>query len=338
MTSVPAETVADRGEGMLAREYRLLRESCGVVDRSQRGKLALTGSGALEFLNGQVTNELMTLRPGEGCYAAFLTHKGKMLGDLRILAVGEGEHEPQAGTAAELLLDTERIALQGLFDMIRRFKVGYEVELHKRTLERGLLSLIGPGAAALAGVERLPDAEHANARVELDGIGALAVRSDLGVDLVCDAADTQALSAALDARGAPAVSEQAAECLRVEHGRPRYGIDLDDTVIPQEAGLNERAVSFTKGCYVGQETVARLHYKGKPNRHLRGLRLSAPAATGDELRLGERPVGRLGSSVLSPALGPIGLALVRREAQLGDTVAIGTHGVTAEVVALPFAS
>ncbi len=74
------------------------------------------------------------------------------------------------------------------------------------------------------------------------------------------------------------MSEQAAECLRVEHGRPRYGIDLDDTVIPQEAGLNERAVSFTKGCYVGQETVARLYYKGKPNRHLRGLRLSEPAA------------------------------------------------------------
>jgi folate-binding protein YgfZ len=338
MTSVPAETVADRGEGMLAREYRLLRESCGVVDRSQRGKLALTGSGALEFLNGQVTNELMTLRPGEGCYAAFLTHKGKMLGDLRILAVGEGEgeHEPQAGTAVELLLDTERVALQGLFDMIRRFKVGYEVELHKRTLERGLLSLIGPGAAALAGVERLPDAEHANARVELDGIGALAVRSDLGVDLVCDAADTQALSAALDARGAPAVSEQAAECLRVEHGRPRYGIDLDDTVIPQEAGLNERAVSFTKGCYVGQETVARLHYKGKPNRHLRGLRLSEPAASGDQLMLGERAIGRVGSTVLSPRLGPIALALVRREAGPGDTVGVGEHGASAEVLALPF--
>ena len=163
--------------------------------------------------------------------------------------------------------------------MIRRFKVGYEVELHKRTLERGLLSLIGPEAAAIAGAEeseigQLAEVEHANAAVEVDGIAALAVRADVGVDLLCDAADTERLAGALRARGALPVCEQAAECLRVERGRPRYGLDLDDTVIPQEAGLNERAVSFTKGCYVGQETVARLYYKGKPNRHLRGLRLS----------------------------------------------------------------
>ena len=89
-------------------------------------------------------------------------------------------------------------------------------------------------------------------------------------------------------------------------------------MIPQEAGLNERAVSFTKGCYVGQETVARLYYKGKPNRHLRGLRLSAPAAPGTQLTLGAREVGRLGSAVVSPTLGPIALALVRREAAPGD--------------------
>ena len=106
------------------------------------------------------------------------------------------------------------------------------------------------------------------------------------------------------------VSEQAAECLRIEHGRPRYGFELDDTVIPQEAGLNERAVSFTKGCYVGQETVARLYYKGKPNRHLRGLRLSEPAESGEELRLG-RPAGRARRAAprCSPRLGPIALAL-----------------------------
>ncbi len=129
-----------------ATEYATLTERCGLVDRSARGKLALTGSGAVEFLNGQVTNELIGLRPGEGCYAAFLTHKGKMLGDLRILAVGEApDMQP-----SELLLDTERCALQALFDMIRRFKVGYDVQLHKRTLESGLLSLIGPRSAEIA--------------------------------------------------------------------------------------------------------------------------------------------------------------------------------------------
>jgi folate-binding protein YgfZ len=139
------------------------------------------------------------------------------------------------------------------------------------------------------------------------------------------------------ALGVPAVDEEAAEVVRVERGRPRYGIDLDEGVIPQEAGLNERAVSFTKGCYVGQETVARLHYRGKPNRHLRGLRLSAPASSGAVLRLGEKQVGRLGSVAMSPVHGPIALALVRREAAVGDTLAVGDGGVTAEVVDVPFA-
>jgi folate-binding protein YgfZ len=111
---------------------------------------------------------------------------------------------------------------------------------------------------------------------------------------------------------------------------------MDESTIPQEAGLNDRAVSLGKGCYVGQETVARLFYRGKPNRHLRGLRLSAPAATGAELRLGDRVVGRLGSAAVSPSLGPIALALVRREAEPASIVGVGSDGITAEVTDLPF--
>jgi len=307
-------------------EYKTLTEGCGLLDRSERGKLALSGPGAKAFLAGQVTNDIEALSPGGGCYAAFLTPKGKMLGDLRILDAGD-----------ELLLDTERMALQALFDMIRRFKIGYELQLHKRTVERGLLSLIGPDAVRIAHAEELADVEHANALVEIEGIAAIAARTDTGVDLICDAADTDELAQTLRKRGAMPVSEQAAEIVRVERGCPRYGVDLDDSVIPQEAGLNERAVSFTKGCYVGQETVARLHYKGKPNRHLRGLRLSEPAPAGAELRLGERAVGHLSSSVISPTYGPIGLALVRREAKPGATVSVGEHGVNAEVLEPPFA-
>ncbi len=314
-----------------AEEYRALRAGCGLFDRSERGKLALTGPDAVEFLNGQITNELATLAPGQGCYAAFLTHKGKMLGDLRVLAVA-GEHGE-----LELLLDTERAALQALFDMIRRFKVGYRVELHKRTVERGLLSLIGPRADELAPTAPGPE-ENANGSVEIDGLRALAIRTHGGLDLLCRAEDTDALAAALRARGATPVGEAAVECVRVEDGRPRYGIDLDESVIPQEAGLNERAVSFTKGCYVGQETVARLFYRGKPNRHLRGLRLSAPAQTGEPLLLGEREVGRVGSVASSPSLGPIALALVRREAEPGARLDVGAGTALAEVVELPFAA
>jgi tRNA-modifying protein YgfZ len=327
-----ATTHADRVAALLAADLAVLRQGCGLVDRSERGKLSLTGSGAIEFLNGQVTNELANMRPGDGCYAAFLTHKGKMLGDLRILALA-GE---DGDSIAELALDTERVALQALFDMIRRFKVGFQVELEKRTLERGLLSLIGPESQTVAAAGELGAGEHANAWLKIAGVPTLAIRTEEGIDLLCDAARTEPLCAALLARGATAVAPEAAECLRVERGRPRYGIDMDEATIPQEAGLNERAVSFTKGCYVGQETVARLHYRGKPNRHLRGLRVSAPADTGAQLRLGEREVGRLGSSVVSPELGPIALALVRREAPPGATVLVGDGGTTAEVLELPF--
>jgi tRNA-modifying protein YgfZ len=304
---------------------RAVTAGCGLFDRSDRGKLALTGEEAKSFLQGQVSNDVESLTPGTGCYAAFLTPKGKMLGDLRILDAGD-----------ELLLDTERVALQGLFNMIRRFGIGYDVRLHKRTLERGLLSLVGPEAAATAGVEPLAGApEHTHLEAEIGGVAVRAVRTDVGVDLLCESAQTAALSAALEAGGALPVEEAVVECLRVEHGRPRYGLDLDDTVIPQEAGLNARAVSFTKGCYVGQETVARLHYRGKPNRHLRGLRLSGPAHAGDPLRLGDREVGHLGSVADSPRFGWIALGLVRREAPVGSSISVGERA-TAEVVELPF--
>ena len=303
-------------------DYRTATEACGLLDRSERGKLALTGAEAKSFLQGQVTNDVEALSPGQGCYAAFLTPKGKMLGDLRILDAGD-----------EILLDTERVALQELFNMIRRFSIGFDVQLHKRTLECGLLSLLGPESEAVAGGGGLGEPEHSHAALTLGGIEARAIRTDLGIDLLCDAADVDGLRAAL---GVVALSEAVAECLRVERGRPRFGVDLDDTVIPQEAGLNERAVSFTKGCYVGQETVARLHYRGKPNRHLRGLRLSEVAPTGDELTYDGRTVGRLGSVALSPRFGPIGLALVRREAPVGSVVAVGDGTARAEVVELPF--
>jgi tRNA-modifying protein YgfZ len=355
----------------LAEQYTTLTERCGLVDRSERGKLALTGAGAVEFLNGQVTNELVGLQPGDGCYAAFLTHKGKMLGDLRILAADDESTSSAASATARgsedaraLLLDTERSALQALFDMIRRFKVGYEVDLHKRTLESALLSLVGPAAdevaaralslgpptswssvsaetpphaRAGASAQVIPEREHDHALSHLAGTPVRLIRTDAGLDILLDASAIEAVRGALVDAGAVEVGEDAAEIVRVEHGRPRYGIDLDERTIPQEAGLNERAVSFAKGCYVGQETVARLYYRGKPNRHLRGLRMSAPAHTGAELWLGERSVGHLGSSVLSPTFGPIGLALLRREAEPGAVVVVGDRGARATVTELPFA-
>ena len=171
-------------------------------------------------------------------------------------------------------LDTERVALRPLFDMIRRFKIGFDAGLHKRTAERGLLSLIGPDAVGVA------DAEGWRT-------SSIPTRSSRSRASRCwRSARTWGPTHDLSGERHRAAHERIARTrrtdgVRADGGDPprraashRYGIDLDDTVIPQEAGLNERAVSFTKGCYVGQETVARLYYRGKPNRHLRGLRLS----------------------------------------------------------------
>ena len=128
----------------------------------------------------------------------------------------------------------------------------------------------------------------------------------------------------LTSNGAAPVTDDAAEIVRVEAGRPRVGHEIDAGTMPQEAGINDRAVSFTKGCYIGQETVARLHYKGKPNRHLRLLEPSEPVAAGDAVVSAEgKEVGTIGTAVISPARGPLALAILRREAEPGAEVSVG---------------
>lgn len=301
----------------VATEYELLTGAAGLVDRSERGKLLITGGDAADFLQGQVTNDVEGLAPGTGCYAALLTHKGKILTDMRLLR-GDGW----------IWIDTEAVGLPAIRHNVSTYSIGRDVRMQDLTSERAILSLIGPAARDALDTAP-PDEEHAF----VEGEHGIYVATDLGVDVICPAADADGVRAAL---GLEQVSEEAAECLRIESGRPRLGHEFGSETIPQEAGLNERAVSFSKGCYVGQETVARLHYKGKPNRYLRGLRLSAPAEHGDPILLGEREVGRIGSACVSPVHGPIALAIVRREASPGDTVLVGPARAEAELVELPF--
>jgi tRNA-modifying protein YgfZ len=305
-------------------EHRALLDGVAVFDRSDRGKLAVTGDDAATFLDSMLSNDIVGIPLGGGVYATLLTHKGRILADPRVIRTSEG-----------FLLDTERVGLQALFDAIRQLRIGYRAELHKRTLERSLISLIGPRSEELVG-DPPAAAEHANTETTLAGIPIVAVRTPIGLDLIFASQELTRVRAELERLGAVTVGQPAVDCLRVEHGSPRLGVDMDETTMPQEAGIHGRAVSFTKGCYVGQETVARLYWKGKPNRHLRGLRLSAPASPGDELRLGEAVVGALTSVAISPAHGPIGLALVRRAAGPGDQLTVGDGPVTATVAELPF--
>jgi tRNA-modifying protein YgfZ len=306
-------------------QYRVLREEAGILDRSQRGKLLVRGSDAAEFLQGQLTNDIEALEPDSGCYAALLDRKGHMQADMRVLRLSTGD----------LWLDTEAEASGTVERHLRMYSVGREVEIEDVASEWALLSLIGPAANEASGAGPLSP-EHAQRRYVREGVEILAVATDLGVDLLVRSDQASELKDLLAAADAVDVTEAAAEILRVESGRPRFGREMTTATIPQEAGIDERAVSFTKGCYIGQETVARLHYKGKPNRHLRGLRLDSPVSDGDEISLGDKEVGRVGTAVLSPAHGPIALAIVRREAEPGARVDIGGAAVGAEVVEPPF--
>ena len=305
-------------------QYRAMREGAAVVHRPSVHAIAVTGPEAGDYLQGQLTNDVEALAAGEGRYAALLDRKANIQADMRVLAGADGD----------VLLFAEAAAAPALLRHLSMYKVGREVEIAERGDEPVLLSVIGPRAAELTGAESLAD-EHEHAEVELGGARATAIATDIGVDLLVDRAESGAVTATLREAGAEQATEQAAEIVRVESGRPRYGHEMGPETMPAEAGIVERAVDFEKGCYIGQEPVARLHYRGRPNRTLRGLSLDGPAQAGSSLRLGDKAVGRIGTACVSPALGRIALAVVRREAEPGAKLEV-EGGAAAEVIELPF--
>ena len=308
-------------------QYRAIREEAGMLERPDRRLLACRGPDAVAYIHDQLTNDVEALAPGEGCYAALLDRKGHMQADLRVLRIA-----PDG-----LLLDIEEAGRDAVGVHLGTYRVGRDVEFEALDETHVVLSIMGPAAVAAAGIGPLAP-EHAHREVSLRGTPARAVATDLGIDLICARGDLAAVSDVVADGGAERVDAEAAEIARVESGRPRFGREMTTATIPQEGGINERAVSFTKGCYIGQETVARLHYRGKPNRHLRGLRMERPVPAGASVTLGERELGHVGTAVLSPAFGPIALAILRREAEPGTTVEIdaGGESVQAEVIDPPF--
>lgn len=301
--------------------HRALSEQAILVRRPASGILELRGHDAAEFLQGQVTNDIEALKPGTGAYAALLTPKGKMRADMRVLRTDDA-----------LLVICDAPLLPAIRHTIETFRIGYFFETSDVSGELRLLSIAGPRAHAVVeqalGAAAVPGGDE-NVSAAAAG-GVLAVTTLLGVDVFAPPGDFERVAGELLEAGAVQAAEAALELARVERGIPRFGNELGDDTIPEEAGLNERAVSFTKGCYVGQETVARLHYKGKPNRHLRGLVPDAPVAAGAAVVAADgRDLGVVGTAVVSPVEGPLALAILRREAEPGDLVTIG--GVQARV-------
>jgi folate-binding protein YgfZ len=316
--------MATRAQSPPEQEHRVLTEEAGVLERTERSHLTVRGPDAYEYLQGQVTNDVEALTPGAGCYAALLNPKGRILADMRVLAIA-----PE-----EIWIDLEHVARETAVRELTMYRIGRQVTIEGGA-GRAVLSVIGPRswdtlerAGIAAGSQPAP--EHAWVRGRDD---AVVVATDTGFDLLVAPPATGALADALAGAGAAPVSAAAVEVLRIEHGRPRYGIDMTADNLPGEAGIVERAVSFTKGCYVGQEPVARMFHKGHPNRHLRALLLPEPVEPGTVVLASGKEVGRVTSAGVSPTHGPVALAILRREVEPGDEVAAGS--LTARVVAPP---
>ena len=196
-------------------QYRQLREECGVLDRSERGKLLLSGAEAAEYLQGQLTNDIEALAVGEGCYAALLDRKGHMQADIRVLRPAEGE----------IWIDVEAGALEATRRHLEMYKIGRDVEIEDATATRALLSLIGPRSAEIAGSAPLP--EHSCESFAVGGIECIAVGTALGIDLIVPSGDVESLRRGLNQAGAVEVGPEAVEILRIEAGTPRFGAEMD---------------------------------------------------------------------------------------------------------------
>jgi folate-binding protein YgfZ len=348
--TAPLAIVRDYGDP--AAEYTALRAGALLVDRSRRDRWVLRGARARETLTGLVTNDVVALAAGQGCYAAALTAKGRIVADVRVLALTGGPGAETAAAdgaaaaahavpgldAAVLLVDVPPRAAEGFAALLRKFvnprvtpyaRVGDQLRAFGAYGVRArdaIAAAFGAPPAALAAL-----APYAHATVSIDGATLLVARvPELGVD----GFEVLGAPAAVDAAwarvahavpGVTAGGEDACTIARIEAGYPEWGIDIDDTTIPQEANLDElHAISYTKGCYTGQEVVARVHFRGHVNRHLRGLAYLADGGaipSGAELRDETgKVVGDVRSSALSPRLGGVAIGMVRREVALGATL------------------
>jgi glycine cleavage system T protein len=328
--------------GAPAAEYRAVRQGVGLCDLSPRGLVRVTGSERQRFLHAMVSNDTASLRPGEGRYATFLTHKGKLVADFVVYAETES-----------YLLDMQPDAVRPFIEAIEPFVISEDVTFHDESATWGLLSLQGPQAAhllALALAQQPPElAPYAHTHCSLAGHDLrLICRShtgELGYELLAPLESLPALWAALwphrEACDGAAVGLETLEVVRIEAGIPLYGHDMTDETMPLEANL-EHAISYTKGCYIGQEVIARLESRGHVNRKLVGLLLKGTAlpASGATIVAADREVGWITSATYSPARQQnIALAYLRREVWApGTAVEISSPGATigATVVQLPF--
>jgi folate-binding protein YgfZ len=331
--------------GHVEAEYHRARSTAALFDISHHGTIEVSGPDAAGFLHNLTTNDVLHLATGAG-REAFLT-----TGQAKIIAYALIDHVLLEGERDAFWLNVGPTSAPRVLTHLDRHLISERVELTDRTAQFGRLHLAGRDARHVMERtvgEHLQNLEPlANCRAIIGGASIHLRRHEPlavdGYDVVCAASDGPLIWKALTSAAKPAGS-RAYEILRMEAGTPVYGVDIDDSNLPQEVGITDRAVSFTKGCYIGQETIARIRTYGHVNRSLVGLRLAGdmPVPHGSKLLQAGKDVGYVTSSIRSISLGAvIGLAYVRRGFQEPGTaleVDLGADKVRAEVVALPFGS
>ena len=306
------------------------------IDRSARGRLRLTGRDRQTFLQGMVSNDIVALTPGTGCYAFLLDPTGHVLSDPRVLCAEN-----------YLLVDVEPGTAEFVAQTLDKYHIMEKCRITNVSDQTVQITVGGADVAqalAALGVGGLDGSvEGANAPGTVGTAGdtlAASVRWTVGAvyDLYAPVGELDRLIHALRGLGATPISEELFEGLRIEAGVPRFGVDMDSRVLAPETGQQARAISYRKGCYIGQEIVARVHARGRVNRSLVGILLTPGALpeAGTPVVAGGSEVGRITSAVHSSTLDlPIALGYIRHEfADLGTPVTV--NGTDARVAALPF--
>lgn len=321
-------------------EYRTARQAAGVVGRADRGWIVVSGGDRASFLHGLLTNDVASLRGGDGRYAAYLTPQGRMIADMWVYELGD-----------VILLSVPQDVKDTLLAKLDQLIFSEDVQLGDVTDTFAAVTVIGPqSSSAVASALGMPDAvltglaEHGNLRASFNEQPAIVLRvtdwGEPGYDVLVEAAQIESLRAALHAAGVADLAEAVVQACRIEAGIPKFRQDMDEDTIPLEAGIEARAISLSKGCYVGQEVIIRVLHRGhgRVARRLVGLVFpQGPVPSpGAVVQADGREIGRITSATWSPAKDcPVALGYVQRDF-VAPGKAVLVNGQPAEVAALPF--
>jgi len=328
--------------------YQAVRARAGVIDRSGRGRIALRGADRKTFLHALLTNDIVGLLPGSGCYAALLTPQGRMLADMHVFELGD-----------VMLIDCARAVKDTLLQKLDAFIFTEDVQLGDLSDAWGCVGVYGPDAARVASAAIGADAAAGGViavigpygNIRLDALGDVVVVARVdgfglpGYLLLAPMGLMPQIGHAALEAGATLIDPETAEILRIEAGEPAFLVDMTTETIPPEAGIEASAISFTKGCYPGQEVIVRIRDRGQGRVAQRlvamGLSGTIVPAAGDRVVVDGKDVGHVTSAVLSPSRGgPLALGYVKRDlAENGKVVSIVLAGAPTEatVLTLPFA-